>query len=168
MRNQPVAKHSCPSDRKLPHPRVLGVDDWAIKKGRSYGTILVDLEKHKVVDLLSDRSAAALELWLRESPGVEIIVRDRSYGYTVGARAGASHATQVADRWHLLHNLQEMLERWLATTYATLCRLPVDPELRGEVEKLMLRRHRTSRLTRAAKEAAEVNRAKRLEPVLKL
>lgn len=62
-------------------PRVLGVDDWAIRKGRSYGTILVDLEKHQVVDLLSDRSAAALELWLRDSPGVEVIVRDRSYDW---------------------------------------------------------------------------------------
>ncbi len=143
-------------------PRVLGVDDWAIKKGRSYGTILVDLEKHKVVDLLSDRSAAALELWLRNSPGVEIIVRDRSYDYMVGAGVGAPGAKQVADRWHLLHNLQEMLERWLATIYATLRRLPVAPELQGEVKKLMSRRHRTSRPTRAAKEAGEVNRAKRL------
>lgn len=146
-----------------PTPRVLGVDDWAIKKGRSYGTILVDLEKHKVVDLLSDRSAAALELWLRNSPGVEIIVRDRFYDYTVGAQAGAPHATQVADRWHLLHNLQEMLERWLATVYATLRRLPIAPELQGEVEKLLARRHRTSRPTRAAKEAAANNQAKRFE-----
>ena len=77
-------------------PRLLGVDDWTIKKGRSYGTILVDLEKHEVVDLLSDRSAAALELWLRNSPGVETIVRDKCYNYTAGAQAGAPHATQVA------------------------------------------------------------------------
>ena len=145
-----------------PTPRVLGVDDWAVKKGRSYGTILVDLEKHKVVDLLSDRSAAALELWLRDSPGVEIIVRDRSYDYMMGAGAGAPSAKQVADRWHLLHNLREMLERWLATIYATLRRLAVAPELQGEAEKLMSRRHRTSRPTRAAKEAGEVNRTKRL------
>ena len=146
-----------------PTPRVLGVDDWAIKKGRSYGTILVDLENHKVVDLLSERSAAALELWLRNSPGVEIIVRDRSYDYMMGAGAGAPEAIQVADRWHLLHNLQEMLERWLATVYSTLRHLPVAPELQPEVETLMSRRHRTSRPTRAAKEAGEVNRAKRLE-----
>ncbi len=145
-----------------PTPRVLGVDDWAIKKGRSYGTVLVDLEKHKVVDLLSECSAAALELWLRNSPGVEIIVRDRSYDYMMGANAGAPEATQVADRWHLLHNLQEMLERWLATVYAILRHLPVAPELQPEVETLMSRRHRTSRPTRAAKEAGEVNRAKRL------
>lgn len=116
-------------------PCVLGLDDWAIKKGRSYSTILVDFEKHKVVDLLSDRSAAALELWLGDSPGVEIIVRDRSYDYKMEAGAGAPSAKQIADRWHLLHNLREMLERWLATIYATLRRLAVAPELQGEAEK---------------------------------
>jgi transposase len=81
-------------------------------------------------------------MWLKESPGVEIIVRDRFYDYMMGADAGAPQATQVADRWHLLHNLQEMLERWLATVYATLRRLPVARELHPETEKLMSRRHR--------------------------
>lgn len=61
----------------VPTPRVLGVDDWAKRKGQSYGTILVDLGKHEVVDLLEDRSAESLSKWLKEHPGVEIIARDR-------------------------------------------------------------------------------------------
>lgn len=145
-----------------PTPRVLGVDDWAVKKGRSYGTILIDLEKHKVVDLLSDRSAAALELWLKASPGVEIIVRDRAYDYVTGANAGAPEAVQVADRWHLLHNLREMFERWLGTVVAKLRQLPISSELQPQVAELRASQYRSSRPTRAAKEAAVTSRERRL------
>ncbi len=143
-------------------PRVLGVDDWAIKKGRSYGTILVDLEKHQVVDLLSERSAAALELWLKASPGVEIIVRDRAYDYMMGATAGAPKAVQVADRWHLLHNLREMLERWFGTIVSKLRQLPISSELQPQVAELRASQYRSSKPTRAAKEAAAASRERRL------
>ena len=95
--------------------RVLGVDDWALRKGRTYGTILVDLEKHRVVDLLEDRSGDTLAMWLAAHPSVEIIARDRSTEYARGASEGAPQAKQVADRWHLLLNLQQMLKRWLQT-----------------------------------------------------
>jgi transposase len=98
------------SDRNT--PRVLGVDDWAFRKGQSYGTILVDLEKHQVIDLLPDRRADTLSVWLQTHPGVEIISRDRSNEYRKGATMGAPDATQVADRWHLLKNLREALERF--------------------------------------------------------
>lgn len=94
-------------------PRVLGVDDWAKRKGQTYGTILVDLEARQVVDVLSERSAEALANWLREHPGVEIISRDRGTDYIKGATAGAPDALQVADRWHLLKNLREAIEEWL-------------------------------------------------------
>lgn len=96
-----------------PTPRVLGVDDWAKHKGQTYGTILVDLEQHRLVDLLSERSAEALATWLRAHPGVEIISRDRAGLYAEGATQGAPNALQVADRWHLLSNLRDLLERLL-------------------------------------------------------
>src|SRR5579883_2657061 len=100
----------------LPTPRVLGVDDFAFRRGHTYGTILVNLETHRPVDLLEDRSAASLAQWLRQHPGVEIISRDRSKDYQRGATDGAPAAQQVIDRWHLLKNLREAIERFLSHT----------------------------------------------------
>jgi hypothetical protein len=89
-------------------PRIVGIDDWAWKKGRNYGTICVDLERHQPIDLLSDRSPESVAAWLAAHPDVEIISRDRSGGYADGTTRGAQQATQVADRWHVLKNLLEL------------------------------------------------------------
>lgn len=94
-------------------PRVLGVDDWSWRKGRTYGTLLVDLEQHQPIDLLPDRTAEVLERWLLAHPGVEIISRDRAGAYADGATRGAPEAVQVADRFHLVQNLHEALQRVL-------------------------------------------------------
>jgi transposase len=94
-----------------PLPRVVGIDDWAWRKGQRYGTIVVDLERSKVIDLLPDRDADTAAAWLKAHPGVEVVSRDRSAAYAQAATKGASQAVQVADRWHLLKNLREAVER---------------------------------------------------------
>ncbi len=90
-------------------PRVLGVNDWAWRRGRRYGTILVDLERRRVVDLLPDRRADTLVTWLKAHPGAEVISRDRGGTYADAARRGAPDAVQVSDRWHLLENCSRSL-----------------------------------------------------------
>ena len=93
--------------------RVAGVDDWAWRKGHKYGTIIVDLERRAVVDVLADRSAATMTNWFRDHPNVDVVSRDRAGLYAEAAREGAPQAKQVADRFHLMQNFRETVERQL-------------------------------------------------------
>jgi len=96
-----------------PAPQAIGVDEWAWRRGHRYGTILVDLETHRVVDLLPDRSSASVASWLAQHPTIIIICRDRSDLYADGSRRGAPAAVQVVDRFHLVQNLRQALEALL-------------------------------------------------------
>ena len=118
-RNVPASQESQPI-------RFLGVDDWAWRKRQSYGTILVDLERHRVADILPERSAESLASWLEMHPGVEVIARDRGGIYADGGAKGAPSAIQVADRFHLVLNLSCAVERVLEERSRELV-LPATP-----------------------------------------
>lgn len=91
-----------------PLPTAVGIDDWAFRRGGRYGTMIVDLERHEVIDLLEDREARAVRVWLERHPQIRIIARDRGGAYAEATTKGAPQAVQVADRWHLMHRWQQM------------------------------------------------------------
>jgi transposase len=99
--------------QQLPTPRVLGVDDWAFQRKHPSGTILVDLEKHRVIDLLMGSDEEIFKEWLQAHKGVDVISRDRGASYRLGATKGAPKAKQVLDRWHLLKNWGEVMQKTL-------------------------------------------------------
>ncbi|MEV0220382.1 ISL3 family transposase [Streptomyces sp. NPDC050704] len=88
-------------------PRVIGVDDFALRRRHRYATVIIDTETHERIDVLPDRTADTLEAWLREQPGIEIVCRDGSATYAEAIRRALPDAVQVADRWHVWHNLCE-------------------------------------------------------------
>jgi transposase len=108
------------TDQPIPAPRFVGIDDWAWRKGRRYGTIVVDLERGRVIDLLPDREEPTVKAWLAAHPGVELVSRDRYSAYAQAATEAAPQARQVADRWHLLKNLREAIERLLEREHAAI------------------------------------------------
>ena len=115
--------------------RVLGVDDFAFRKGHTYGTILVDLERRRVENLLPERSQDALVAWVDRHPEIEYAARDRSHIYREALAKGAPNAVQVTDRWHLLHNLAHVLENLLLQKQPVLrqAALPgTEPEEKGD------------------------------------
>lgn len=100
--------------------RDIGIDDWAFRRDHRYGTLIVDLQRRCPIELLSDRETATVATWLTQHPQVRVVARDRARTYAEAIRQGAPQAMQVADRWHLLKNLGETLERLLGRYRQTL------------------------------------------------
>jgi transposase len=96
-----VRRHAVAPDDS---PRVIGIDDWAWRRGQRYGTVVCDLERRRIIDLLPDREPATLDAWLGAHPSIEVIARDRGGGYRGAATRARPEAVQVADRWHLMEN----------------------------------------------------------------
>jgi len=103
-----------------PPPRVVGIDDWAIRKGQRYGSILVDLERHRPIALLPEHAAAPIGQWFQDHPSVEVVARDRASIYAEALATAAPHAQQVADRWHLTQNIGTALHDLLSRHTAAL------------------------------------------------
>jgi transposase len=127
-----------------PTPQVLGVDEWAFRRGRRYGTLLVDLDRHRAIDLLPEATGEAFATWLRSHPGIIVVSRDRGGIYAEGVRQGAPQAVQVADRFHLLNNCADVVERVLRRHAALISRVPA-PEAHRVPTRLLRPDRRASR-----------------------
>ena len=122
--------------------RVVGIDDWAWRKGQSYGTIICDLEERRVIALLADRDGSSVEAWLAKHPDISVVARDRGAIYARAASKALPKATQVADRWHLMANASaaflEAVRRAMKPLREALGVMTVDPDLLTSVERRQL------------------------------
>jgi transposase len=133
-------------------PTVVGVDDWAWKRNQRYGTIICDLERRKTIALLPDREPATTQLWLSDQPQIEIVARDRGGGYALTAAKALPHATQVADRWHLMENAShaflDAVRKSMRQIRGAIGAATIDPDLLTAAERLQyegfLRREETN------------------------
>ncbi len=121
-------------------PRVIGIDDWAWRKGQRYGTLICDLERRAVIELLPDREPATVAAWLRQHPQIEVVARDRNGGYRQAIFEALPDATQVADRCHLLQNASDAflvaVRRTMPAIRKTACSAELDSDILTAAERL--------------------------------
>jgi transposase len=121
-------------------PRAVGIDDWAWKRGHRYGTIICDLERHRILDILPDREAATVEGWLSARPSIRVVSRDRGGGYGQAVTRALPHAIQVADRWHLMENASsaflEAVRKSMPAIRQALGAIRIEPTLLTSAERL--------------------------------
>lgn len=141
----------------LEGPTKIGIDDFAFRKGKSYGTVIVDLESHQVVDLLADRRSATVEAWLQAHPQLCVISRDRAGEYAQAAERAAPQARQIADRFHLLVNAGECLERFIQRSPTLLQETPTATLPRSA------RRSATDRSARAGRAQQRAERYRQVQ-----
>lgn len=151
--------------------RVIGIDDWAWRKGQRYGTLICDLERRRVIDLLPDREPGTVEAWLCAHPEIEIVTRDRNGGYSGAVSRALPRAVQVADRWHLLENASAAflaaVRRSMPAIRKAIGAKTLDPKLLTAAERLQYegfqRRQQTNRMVcRMAGEGTPIKRIMRL------
>jgi transposase len=146
-------------------PRVVGIDDWAWKRGHRYGTIICDLERRRIIDILPDREAATVAAWLAARPSIAVIARDRGAGHIQAATEGRPEALQVADRWHLMENSSAAfltaVQRSMQVIRKALGAAVVDPTHLSCAE----RRQHSGWLRREKENAAILGMAKQREAI---
>lgn len=131
-----VRRRALPTDGA---PRVIGIDDWAWRKGHRYGTVVCDLEQRRIIDVLPDRETTTVQAWLAARPSIEIIARDRGGGYGPAGQRGRPEAMQVADRWHLMENCSSAFLGVVRNAMRDIRRIVgmgrIDPEVMTAVER---------------------------------